>query len=224
MQRILDILFSSLALLFLIPLFLFIILLLKFTGEGEILYRQPRLGKERRIFQIWKFSTMLKNSYQMINGDITVANDPRVLPIGKFLRFTKINELPQLVNILIGDMSIVGPRPLTPRTFSAYPMDLQELILKIRPGLSGIGSIVFRDEELLLVSENSPSDFYKNVIAPYKCRLEIWYMENNSLKNYFLLILMTCFALFFSNKRILWKIFKGLPLPPKELAKFLYIK
>lgn len=221
MQRILDIILSSLAIVFFTPLFILVIFILKFTGEGQILYKQPRVGKDGKIFNIWKFATMLKNSSKMKNGDITIVNDPRVLPVGKFLRFTKVNELPQLVNILIGDMSIVGPRPLTPNTFKYYPVELHAELLKVRPGLSGIGSIIFRDEESLLVSNNDANDYYQKVISPYKGKLEIWYIQNKNIKNYFLIIILTIYALFFSNKKVLWKLFKTLPLPPDNFKLFI---
>src|SRR5690606_26719993 len=107
-----DIVFSFLALLLLSPLLIPIILLLKFTGEGEVFYLQKRMGFRNKEFYIWKFATMLKNSPNMGSGDVTTRNDPRVTPMGKFLRMSKINELPQLINILKGDMSFVGPRPL----------------------------------------------------------------------------------------------------------------
>jgi lipopolysaccharide/colanic/teichoic acid biosynthesis glycosyltransferase len=117
MLRVLDFGFSAIALLVLMPLLLPVCILLRFTGEGEVFYAQTRIGLNGKTFKLLKFATMLKNSPQIGAGAITVTNDPRVLPIGRFLRKTKINELPQILNILLGDMSIVGPRPLMPQQF-----------------------------------------------------------------------------------------------------------
>lgn len=218
MQRVLDVIFSSLALILLSPLLLIIAVVLKFTGEGEVLYKQERVGKGGANFSILKFATMLKNSGKYQNGDITVANDPRVLPLGKFLRFTKINELPQLINVLIGDMSVIGPRPLTFKTFNLYPTRIQSKILMVSPGLSGIGSIVFRNEEILLGSKNNAINFYAEVIAPYKGDLEAWYTDNRNITNYLLLILITLYVVIRPDSSILWKIFKNIPKLPKNLS------
>ena len=149
MQRICDIFLSSLAILILSPIFIPIAIVLKFTGEGEIFYKQKRIGLNGKEFELLKFATML-NSPNIGAGEITIHNDPRVLPFGKFLRKTKINELPQLLNIITGDMSIVGPRPMVPNTFYNYSAEAQTMLNTVKPGLSGIGSIFFRDEERYL--------------------------------------------------------------------------
>ena len=111
---------------------------------------------------------MIKNSENIGTGTITLKNDSRILPVGYFLRKTKINELPQLINVLKGDMSIVGPRPQTERCFSAFPQKSQDAILMVKPGLSGIGSIIFRDEEMIMDSHDNPDKFYDEVIMPYR--------------------------------------------------------
>ena len=116
-KRLLDVIVSIIALTLLLPLFIPIIILLRITAEGEVFYFQERIGLKNSRFQIWKFATMLKNSMNMGTGSITLQNDFRVTPIGKFLRKTKINELPQIINIIKGDLSIVGPRPLVPKIF-----------------------------------------------------------------------------------------------------------
>lgn len=218
MQRILDIFLASLALLVLAPLLLTIMIILRITGEGEVFYRQQRVGKDGKRFGLLKFVTMVKNSANIGAGTITLKNDPRVLPIGRVLRKTKLNELPQLVNILTGDMSVVGPRPQEQRCFDAFPKYVQKEIVKVRPGLSGIGSIIFRDEESMLHSAQNHAEFYDRVIAPYKGALENWYIRNQGLKNYFLLIFMTAWVIIFPKSRITWKAFAGLPAPPVELA------
>ena len=147
MERFFDILFSSFALLALSPLLIPIVIILKFSGEGEVFFLQDRIGKHGDSFRLFKFATMLKDSPNLGTGTVTMRDDPRVLPVGKFLRKTKINELPQLINILFGDMSVIGPRPLTMQTFETYSEPTQVLIKQVKPGLSGVGSIIFRKEE-----------------------------------------------------------------------------
>jgi len=218
MQRFLDILLSGLALIILAPLFVTIAVVLRLTGEREVFFVQQRVGKDGRKFGLLKFATMLKDSPNIGTGTVTVRDDPRVLPTGRFLRKTKVNELPQLLNILKGDMSIVGPRPQTQRCFDAFPNDVQEAIVKVRPGLSGIGSIVFRNEESLLHGEVDQAQFYDQVIAPYKGELEKWYVRNQSVRNYLLVIVITAWVVTFPNSRIAWKVFAGLPTPPAALG------
>ena len=133
MKRILDIFFSVTALIFLLPLFVPVCILLKFTGEGEIFFLQNRVGKNGQNIKLFKFATMLKNSPEIGTGTLTVKGDPRVLPVGKFLRKTKINELPQILNIISGEMSIIGPRPQEIRCFNAFPKSSQNTIKKVKP-------------------------------------------------------------------------------------------
>ena len=212
-KRLLDIIASVIALTFLLPLFIPIIILLRVTAEGEVFYFQERIGLKNSRFQIWKFATMLKNSMNMGTGSITLQNDFRVTPIGKFLRKTKINELPQIINILKGDISLVGPRPLVTKTFSAYTEEIQSKIYNVKPGLTGIGSIVFRDEESLIsaVKDEDPHEFYKRVIAPYKGELEMWYQSHKSFILDLQLIFMTAWVILFPESRLYEKWFKNLP-------------
>ena len=127
MRRFFDIFFSGLALLFLLPFLFLVIVALRLTGEGEIFFLQARVGFDGKLFKLYKFATMLKDSPSIGTGTVTTKGDPRVLPFGKLLRKTKINELPQLLNILKGDMSVVGPRPLAQRCFNSYPLKLQKM-------------------------------------------------------------------------------------------------
>ena len=191
MQRLLDILLSGIAILILSPLFLLIILILTITGEREIFFKQNRIGINKTNFGLLKFVTMLKNSENTGAGTVTLKNDYRVLPFGKFLRKTKLNELPQLFNILKGDMSVIGPRPLHQKQFSFYTKNDQKLISSIKPGLSGISSIIFRDEDKILQNTNDPDKTYKQSITPKKAKLEKWYIQNRSIYLYFKLILLT---------------------------------
>jgi lipopolysaccharide/colanic/teichoic acid biosynthesis glycosyltransferase len=214
MPRIIDVLLSVLALLALLPLFIPIVIILLLTGEHKVFYLQTRVGYKNKDFKIIKFATMLSNSANMGSGSLTLKNDPRVLPFGSFLRKSKINELPQILNIIIGDLSIVGPRPQMQVDFEKYSDDVQGKIYNVRPGLTGIGSIVFRDEESLIsvASENeNPHDFYKRVIAPYKGELEIWYHSNRSMLLDFQLIFITAWAIVFPETRLYEKWFKDLP-------------
>jgi len=219
--RLFDILFSTLALSLLLPLFIPVALILRLTGEGEIFFSQKRVGKGGNLFNLLKFATMLKNSPSIGSGTVTLKDDPRVLPFGKFLRKTKINELPQLINILVGDMSVVGPRPQTPRCFEVFPKDLQPIISSIRPGLSGMGPVVFRDEENIL-SENSKSvDFYDQVIAPYKGDVEAYYINVIGVFSYFKIIFLTLWIVLFPKSGAVWKAFANIPAPPDSLKEFL---
>ena len=221
MERLLDIFLSGLALLVFCPLLVPIIIVLKCSGEGEVYFLQERIGKKGAVFKLFKFATMLKDSPNLGTGTVTIRSDPRVLPVGKFLRKTKINELPQLLNVFFGDMSVIGPRPLTIQTFGSYSDSTQEVIKQVKPGLSGIGSIIFRGEEEILYGPLASLDFYENVVAPYKGSLEEWFVLNRGLYIYFLAIFMTVWAIFFPTTKMPWKIFKDLPKPPPELKKSL---
>jgi lipopolysaccharide/colanic/teichoic acid biosynthesis glycosyltransferase len=163
---------------------------------------------------------MLKNSENIGSGTVTVHNDPRILPLGKFLRNSKINELPQLLNILLGDMSIIGPRPQTQRCYDAFSKEVQSAISTVRPGLSGIGSIIFSKEEAMLKDVKS-LEIYDEIIAPYKGDLEIWYTENNNLLNYFVLIISTIVAVIFGTTKFLNYLFPNLPVPSKQAKELL---
>lgn len=218
MQRFLDVLLSGLALVALSPLLIPVMVILRLTGEGEVLYVQQRVGLGGESFGLYKFATMLKDSPSMGTGTVTVKNDPRVLPIGRFLRKTKINELPQLLNIFKGDMSIIGPRPQTRRCFDAFPPESQAQIIRVRPGLSGIGSIVFRDEEELMHASADPERFYDEVIMPYKGKLEEWYVAHQGVMTYLAGIFATAWTVLFPRSRLVWKLFPELPRPPEALA------
>ena len=164
---------------------------------------------------------MLKNSPNEGSGEITLLRDPRILPIGHFLRKYNLNELPQLFNILIGDMSVIGPRPQTKRCFDAFPQNIKKAIIKIKPGLSGIGSIVFSQEETFLSNIDNYNDIYDKIIMPYKGELELWYIDNKNIKNYILLIILTVWIILIPKSKILWNVFQTLPTPNEELSTYL---
>lgn len=211
-KRFFDFLFSLIALIILSPLLLPIMIIMKFTGEHYIFYFQKRIGYKNKYFDIWKFATMLKNSPNMGTGTITLRNDPRLLPLGKFLRKSKINELPQIINVLIGNMSIVGPRPLVDKTFNAYPEAIRPHIYDSKPGITGVGSVFFRDEEALIsASGRPPHEYYEAVVAPYKGELEIWYNRRKSFYVDFMLIFLTVWVVLFPKSKLMFRIFKDLP-------------
>jgi len=221
MERLFDLIISAIALLILSPLILPIVIILRFSGEGEVFFLQERIGKNGEMFKLFKFATMLKDSPNIGSGTVTMKEDPRILAVGKFLRGTKINELPQLINIFLGDMSLIGPRPLTPQTFKSYSANVQSIVVQVRPGLSGIGSIIFRAEEEIMHGDNASVDFYSNVIAPYKGALEEWFVANKSVSLYFIAIFITIWVVIFPKTRLVWTVFKELPEPPRELKKVL---
>ena len=212
-KRFLDLGIASASLLILLTLFVPIIIILRLTAEGEVFYLQERIGYKNSKFNTWKFATMLKNSLDMGTGSITLKNDFRVTKFGKFLRKTKINELPQIINVIKGDISIVGPRPVLEQDWKLYPNSVINKIYNLKPGLTGIGSIVFRDEEHLIssVKDEDYHKFYKRVIAPYKGKLEIWYQENRSFPLDLQLIFMTAWVIFIPNSRLYEKWFSDLP-------------
>ena len=215
-KRLLDILLSGFAILVLSPLLVPVMIILKCTGEHDIFYGQERIGYRCQRFKILKFATMLRNSPNMAGGLHTTHGDPRVLPFGRFLRKTKINELPQLFNIFLGDMSIVGPRPLVDKTFEPYPDDVKARIYSVKPGLTGIGSVVFRDEETILSKSAMPPDeCYAKVIAPYKGALEMWYLEHVGFLTDWKLIFLTAWVILFPRSRLMESMFKDLPPRPQ---------
>jgi len=201
------------------PIFIPIIIVLKLTGEGEVFYLQDRIGVGSKTFKLYKFTTMLKDSENIGTGAITIKNDPRVLPFGKFLRKSKINELPQLFNILIGDMSFVGPRPLLKKQFGFYNSKVQETVSSIRPGLTGVGSIVFRDEERFFLDCLDPDEIYIEKISPIKADLEVWYVKNNSIWLYIKLIIATFMAVIFPSKNFLSFIDKDLGIKYESILE-----
>ena len=213
-KRIIDILIALIALLLLSPILIPTILILFFSGEREVFYFQKRIGQRGKAFFIWKFATMVKDSPNIGTGEITLRNDPRVTKFGAILRRTKINELPQIFNVLKGEMSIVGPRPLMEVSYNIYSKEQQDEIYKSKPGITGVGSLIFRDEERILSAAADPREMY-NSIFPYKAALEIWYLKNAGIYVDFLIIFLTAFAILFPKKNPVNVVFKSLPVRPE---------
>lgn len=209
-KRFIDLILATLTLVILSPVFICVIIILLVTGEREIFYLQERIGYKNRPFKIWKFSTMKKNSSNIGTGEITIRNDPRVTPFGKLLRITKINELPQIINVYKGEMAIVGPRPLMKVSFDLYNDDVKEKIYDSKPGLTGIGSLIFRDEERIISEAKEPRAMYA-AIYPYKGELELWYRKNSSTSVDLLLIFLTGYTLVFPHNNLVHKYFRTLP-------------
>ena len=214
-KRLFDILLSGLAILVLSPLLVPVMIILKCTGEHDIFYGQDRIGYKNKHFKILKFATMLRNSPNMAGGLHTTKGDPRVLPFGRFLRKTKINELPQIFNIFLGDMSIVGPRPLVDKTFAPYSDEVKAKIYSVKPGLTGIGSVVFRDEESLLTEcakkGMNLDEAYAKVVSPYKGALEMWYLDHIGFLTDAKLIFLTAWVILFPKSGLAYKMFLDLP-------------
>lgn len=221
MTRFFDILFSGIAIIILLPFMIPIMIGLKLTGEHDIFYGQPRVGKHGKEFKLLKFATMLRNSPNLSGGLYTSKNDPRMLPMGKFLRKTKINELPQLINIFIGQMSVIGYRPITAKQWAFYPDEAKQKLYNVRPGLSGLGSVVFRNEEEILQNFEDKSSFHDKVIGPYKADLECYYAAHRSVWNYFKLIFMTVEAVLHPDSHKWRTSFKNLPPVPEELQQYI---
>jgi len=209
-KRFTDILIAGLALIILAPVMLVAIIILLLTAEHQVFYFQKRVGYKNKSFYIWKFATMLKNSPNLGTGPITLRNDARVTWFGKILRITKINELPQVINVFKGDMSIVGPRPLLESSFKLYTPEIQSKIYNVRPGITGIGSLVFRDEEKLISASDDPVAMYAK-ISPFKGALEMWYQKKASLYTDLMIIFLTAWSIFFPKNTLQHKIFKDLP-------------
>ena len=219
-MRIFDVIFSLIALFFLSPILIIVCLILLSTGEHKIFYFQDRIGLNGNKFRVFKFVTMLENSPNIGTGTITGKNDPRILPVGRVLRKTKINELPQLANVLLGDMSLIGPRPHAARDLEGVSNDLLQEIMRCKPGLSGVGSIFFRNEEEILQTFDDPRPFYDSVVAPFKAELELWYIKNKSIRLYFVLIILTVTSVIFGKSHNQFIRFADFPSLPEELEPY----
>lgn len=181
-KRIFDILFSLCALVALAPLLLAVALWVKLDSPGPILFRQVRVGLRGREFRINKFRTMCSEA-EALGAQLTVSADPRITRSGMFLRKYKIDEFPQFLNVLMGDMSVVGPRPEVPRYVAMYPDAMRDLILSVRPGITDLASIEYRDENKLLNASSDPERTYVEKVMPVKLALYMRYAREHSFVN-----------------------------------------
>jgi lipopolysaccharide/colanic/teichoic acid biosynthesis glycosyltransferase len=223
LKRLLDIVISATVLLALALPLIVVIVVLKLTGEREAFYFQKRVGFGGSLIYLTKFATMLKNSPNMGTQDITLRDDPRVLPVGKLLRRTKFNEVPQFWDVLVGKLSLVGWRPLMPQGFAEYPEVVRREIIKAKPGLTGIGSLVFRDEEsIIATAQEQGLDLracYREDIMPYKGALEIWYVANRGLWTDLKILVGTAVAVCRPGWHGYFRWFDGLPYPESRLIQ-----
>ena len=209
-----DVTLAVFVVLLLLILLLPLMFILRLTGEGEVFYLQERIGLNNEPFQIIKFATMLKDSPNMMGGGFVEANDTRLLPLGAFLRKTKINELPQLINVLRGDMSLVGFRPLAKASYDTTVGIGGSSTYTVLPGITSLASILLRNEEEILadVSACERQYFYDTKILPKKVAMDRWWKDNKSFYNYLALIFLTALALFLPYQLLPLKLLTNLPL------------
>lgn len=187
--RCFDVLFAFLGIIILLPFFIVIALLIKITSAGSILFKQNRVGKNNVDFKLFKFRTMQINAES--KGQLTVGGrDSRITNVGYFLRKFKLDELPQLFNVLNGTMSLVGPRPEVRKFVNFYTVEQQKVLL-VLPGITDFASIEFRNENELLANATNPEQYYIEVIMPKKIDLNKQFIENRTLKNYFSILFTT---------------------------------
>ena len=178
-KRVFDVVVSCMALLILSPLLFVIAVAIKIDSDGPVLFKQERVGLNGQRFEIYKFRTMVANAANL-GPNITTRNDPRITRVGAFLRRWYLDELPQLINVLKGEMSIVGPRPETPEYVDLYTSE-QRQVLSVKPGMAGLATIVYRNEEQLLAESHDPEAFYIEHVMPERLKLELEYVKNQSL-------------------------------------------
>ncbi len=191
MKRLFDLVISALGLVLLAPFFLVVAAAIKLQSRGPVFYRGERIGKDGKPFRIFKFRTMVADAAAAGPG-ITPRDDPRITPLGRFLRRFKIDELPQLINVLKGEMSLVGPRPEDPRYVAHYTSRQRE-VLSVRPGITSPASLYYRREESLLVG-NSWERTYLDVILPHKLEIELDYLQRATFLTDLELVFKTAFA------------------------------
>jgi len=180
-KRVFDLCIASCALLVSAPLMAIIAVWIKLDSPGPVLFRQDRVGLRGRLFAIYKFRTMFAAASGTSGAQITVGADPRITRAGRFLRRHKLDELPQLINVLKGEMSVVGPRPEVPRYVALYPPETRELVLSVRPGITDLASIAYRDENALLAQAAEPEAHYAQVVLPAKLAYCVQYVQTRSL-------------------------------------------
>lgn len=192
-KRIFDIVASLCGLIILSPMLIIVAICIKLDSKGPVFFKQKRVGKNKRIFEIYKFRTMVTDA-EKLGKQITVGNDSRITRVGKFIRKCKLDEFPQLINVLKGEMSLVGPRPEVPRYVELYD-EYEEQILLVQPGITDYASIEFRNENEILGNSSNPEETYIEEIMPTKIELNMKYIRNISLIEDIKLILNTILAI-----------------------------
>ena len=190
LKRIFDIFFASFGLIIISPLLLLIAIWIKLDSPGPIFFRQERVGQFGTSFRIHKFRTMVTDAEKR-GMQLTVGKDNRITRSGCFLRHYKLDELPQLIDVLVGNMSLVGPRPEVPKYVACYPDNIRDLVLSVKPGITDLASIEFREENKILGLSTNPEKTYINEILPIKLKYYIQYTQNNNILSDSLIILRT---------------------------------
>lgn len=193
-KRLFDLVASVLALLILAPVFLAIALAIKRDSRGPVMFRQDRVGLRGRVFRIHKFRTMVADA-ECRGPQLTAGSDPRITRVGFFLRRHKLDELPQLIDVVRGDMSIVGPRPEVPRYVALYPPEVRDIVLSVRPGITDAASVAYRNEGSQLARASDTEQLYVDVIMPQKLRLCVEYVRTRSLPGDVMIVARTLAAL-----------------------------
>ena len=194
-KRLFDLFFVIPGLLLLAPVLLTIALIIKLKDGGDVMFKQVRVGQHGKNFEVLKFRTMVLNA-EKLGDKVTTGDDPRITPIGHTLRKYKFDELPQLINVLKGEMSLVGPRPEVPEYVEFYPDDVRNIVLSVPPGMTDRASIEFVNENELLSGSKDPVDDYKNKVLPIKLEYYVDYVKRRSLYLDFTLIIKTIVAIF----------------------------
>ncbi|MFZ1569042.1 MAG: sugar transferase [Thiolinea sp.] len=189
-KRLFDLVFASLGLVILSPLLLLMAAWIKSDSTGPVFFRQERVGQYGKTFRIHKFRTMVTDAEKR-GLQITVGKDSRITRSGAFLRRYKLDELPQLIDVVIGTMSLVGPRPEVPKYVACYPSDLRDIVLSVKPGITDLASIEFKDENTLLGQSDNPEETYIATILPIKLGYYTKYAANNNVWLDFMLIIRT---------------------------------
>jgi lipopolysaccharide/colanic/teichoic acid biosynthesis glycosyltransferase len=193
-KRLFDILFVIPGIIFLTPVFLICSIWIKFDSEGPVFFRQVRVGQHGRYFRIFKFRTMVSDAENQ-GSKITVGGDSRITSSGRFLRKYKLDELPQLLNVIKGEMSLVGPRPEVPEYVLHYPDEIRDIVLSVPPGITDLASITFRNENELLAKAEDPHQAYIENVLPIKLDYYVKYVSERNIWRDLMLILRTFFAI-----------------------------
>ena len=197
-KRLFDLLFSALALVLLAPVMVVVAAWVRWDSPGTVFFRQTRVGRSGKLFRIYKFRTMHALA-EATGPAITVGTDPRITRAGSWLRRTKVDELPQFINVLRGDMSVVGPRPEVPGYVALYPDAVRDQVLSVRPGITDLASIEFRDESSLLGQSSDPEQVYVEQILPVKLRYATQYVQSHTLWGDLKIIARTVSAVWISR-------------------------
>lgn len=179
-KRLFDVIFAALALVVLAPVLVVVAAWVRWDSPGTVFFRQTRVGRDGKLFRIYKFRTMHAHT-ERAGPAITIGADPRITRSGNWLRRTKVDELPQFINVLRGDMSVVGPRPEVPAYVAMYPETVRHQVLSVRPGITDVASIEFRDESSMLGQSRDPEQTYVEQILPIKLRYATQYVQSHTL-------------------------------------------